>query len=85
MVKGKIHGKRGLYMAKLACMAEGHVWQGGMRGKWGGGGEMRAGEMATKADGTHATGMNSSFFYGSTSIFNLQYFAFRFLNLYQLN
>ena len=24
--------------------------------------------------------MNFSFFYGSTSIFNLQYFAFRFLN-----
>ena len=63
-------------------MAEEHVWQGGMRGKWG---EVRAGVMATEADGTHPTGMHSCFFYGSTSIFNLQYFAFRFLNLYQLN
>ena len=79
-------------MAKGGCTWQSwHAWQRGMCGRGAcvasgeGRGEMRAGEMATKADGTHATGMNSSFFYGSTSIFNLQYFAFRFLNLYQLN
>ena len=38
-------------------MAVGHVWQGGMRDKRGGGACM----AATAADGTHPTGMHSCF------------------------
>ena len=38
-----------------ACVAEGHVWQGGMRGR----GPCMAGEMATAAGSMHPTGMHS--------------------------
>ena len=51
---------------RVACMADGHVWPGGVQvwqgacivGKGGRG--MRAGEMATEAGGTHLAGMHSS-------------------------
>ena len=58
MVKGGMHGKGWVCMARGACMA------GGMYSRRAcvvGGGSM-AGETATAADGMHPTGMRSCFF-----------------------
>ena len=65
MVKGGMYGERGMcgrgvYRGRGACMVGvGHMWQGRRAWWWVGGGACVAGETATAADGTHATGMHS--------------------------
>ena len=55
MAKGGMHGRGECMDDRGLCMAEGHVWWGGMDDR----GACLAGEMATAADSMHPTGMHS--------------------------
>ena len=63
---------RGTCVCGGGCVAWGHVWQGGVRGRVGGQGcaWQEAGETATAADGTHPTGMHSCLYQSLGVIFS---------------